>query len=235
LTRTLIILIGFYVLAGNRSPALAQVVLEPLVKTDTVDVFAAAESNTGKSRGLAMISSLILPGLGHQYLQQDRRALAHFSSEAFFIFGLVFCERYSKKFLGDARAYAYTYADVRASSAADDYFWKVVGNFMDSDEYNRIPELNRSPDEKYLGDDQQWRWIDESYLKRYRTLRQDATSFHVASSFFIAAMVLDRVVAFVDVRRSMRQKSITGKTTIEAQPVFALTPSTAQIGLRGTF
>lgn len=189
--------------------AVAQVEVEEEVVTDSVDVFAYEEPE--KSGAPAMLASLALPGLGHQYLEKPNRALTYFTFEAIFIYGLAYSARYSRRLMKDSRAYAGTYADVQGGGGADTYFWQNVGRFMDSREYNRVLELNRTEDiedRKYVGDNLQWRWANDSLREEYNEIRGRATGFQVASNFFIAAMVLNRVVAFIDARASSRPRAI---------------------------
>ena len=91
-------------------PALGQVVVEESVTTDTVDLFAKKNAPQ-KSGILAMTASILLPGLGQQYLGQKEKALAYFSAEALFIFGAVFCDRYSQQIFNNAKSYAWEHAN----------------------------------------------------------------------------------------------------------------------------
>ncbi len=217
-------------LALLASPAAlrGQVTVAPDVVTDSIDVFADSQKG-GASRAAAGFFSLVVPGLGHQYLGNNSRALAYFSAEALFICGMIFCERYSKRMFEDTRGYAWLYAGAQGGSGANDYFWQNVGRFMDRDEYNRIMELNRTPEDKYTAGNLSWRWIDEFYMDEYNGLRETATRFHVVSSFFLGAMVLNRVVAFVDIRRSTKYKGVQGHANLEFLPQYR--PATGQVGL----
>jgi hypothetical protein len=206
----------------------AQVVVEPDVVTDSIDVFTGAEK-TGKSRILASVASLALPGLGHQYLENGNRALVYYSTEALFIFSMIFSERYSRRMFRDSESYAWLYANVEGGGGADDFFYQNVSRFMDSDEFNRIMELNRTPENKYSQPNLSWRWVDEYFKDEYNGKRETATRFHIASSFFLAAMVVNRVVAFIDVRRTTKFKGIEGNAFLELRPFYS--PSDRRLGL----
>lgn len=217
-------------------PVCSQIVVEPDVVTDSIDVFAGSAEPT-RSRATATFISLLIPGLGHQYLGDSRRALAYFSAEALFVAGLVFSERQSRRLFTSSRAYAWSYAGAACADKTD-YYWQNVGRFMDSDEYNRIMELNRTPEDKYAEETQQWRWIDEVYKDDYNDLRESATRFHVASSFFIAAMVLDRAIAFIDIRRRTRYKGIQGSASsleLDIHPRVSLHTGKAGLAVTGQF
>ncbi|MBD3393656.1 MAG: hypothetical protein GF418_16150 [Chitinivibrionales bacterium] len=206
----------------------AQVIVEPEVVTDSIDVFAGAQE-PDRSRGIALFSSLVLPGLGHEYLGRSERALAHFGAEALFVCGMIFSEARSRRMFRDSRAYAWNYARAEGGGSTDEYYWQNIGRYLDSDEYNRVMELNRTPEDKYTGSGQYWRWSDEFFQDEYNGLREDATRLHVASSFFLAAMVLNRVVAFIDIRRATRYKGIQGRASIEFEPRYS--PESGGIGI----
>jgi hypothetical protein len=233
LKQTLRIVLAVFAVCGLCATGYGQVVVEPEVATDTIDIFQPVEQS-GKSRTLALVGSLVLPGLGHAYLGKDNAAMAFFTTEAVLAFGGIFCRRTSGKLFGDARAYAFTYANLQAGAGADELFWKAVGSFMDTDEYNRVMELNRTTDDKLIQSDLSWRWADRSYLEKYGALRENATRFRVASSFFFAGMALDRIVAFVQIRQSMRHKAVAA-SGVEMRPSLAVSADGAAFTLQGAF
>ncbi|MBD3322562.1 MAG: hypothetical protein GF350_15785 [Chitinivibrionales bacterium] len=201
-----------------------QIIIEEDVVTDSIDVFAYKEPD--KKPGVAMAASLLFPGLGHQYLGQQQRAIVYFTAEALFIFGLIYSESYSRKLFGDAEVFAWQYAGVQGENGADDFFWQNVGKFMDADEFNRVLELNRTEDIaslKYVSDNLQWRWPNDSLREEYNALRATATRFHVASNFFWIGMILNRVVAFIDARVSTKYKGIRSSFNIKPSknPAYA--------------
>ncbi|MBD3420798.1 MAG: hypothetical protein GF398_11830 [Chitinivibrionales bacterium] len=201
----------------------AQIVIEEDVETDSIDVFAYEES--GKSAGLAMAASLLLPGLGHHYLGQNRKALSYLAFESGFFFSLIYCEQFSRRLFADSKAYAWKYANAGSGSGADDFYWQNVGNFLSSNDFNSGIELGRTEDPekwKYMKDNLQWRWINDSLQQEYTDIRARATRYHVASSFFIAAMVLNRVVAFIDARAATRSKGITGAASLRLRPYHSI-------------
>jgi hypothetical protein len=182
------------------SSATAQITTQEEVVTDSVDVFSEPAERDGKSPGFAMLQSLVLPGLGQQYMGQQKRALTYFSAELLCLFGAIFCEQYSENLFGDARTMAWVNAGARGGSGADKAYWRDVGNYPDSYGYNREQELNRTPENKYVAPNLQWAWADTTLMNDYVGKRDEATDFHVASTFFIGAMVINRLISFIDIR-----------------------------------
>ncbi len=199
------------------SSVVAQVTIEEEVQTDSIDVFATRE--TGKSSGLAMAASILLPGLGHQYLGQHKKAYGFFAVETSLWFSYVFAGRFSNRLIDDAKTLAWREADVAGGPGADEFFWQNVGIYMDDGEYNRIQELNREEDlleRKYLSENLTWQWSSDSLREEYVDIRHRATQYRVASSFILAALVIDRVVAFIDTRVATKYRGIRGTGTARA-------------------
>jgi hypothetical protein len=209
-------------------PASGQVSVEGGVSTDTIDVFSK-NTKPEKSGVLAMCASLVLPGLGQQYLGQNNRALAYFSAEALFVAGAFFCDHYSRRLTQSARAYAWEHANVTGGSGADGQFWQDVGNYDQSDGsnqsiskgYNNQQELiYRSQEHDYLTPNLQWQWDDPLNRKKYGDFLKRSTGYKVASSFFLGALVLDRLVSFVDARFSALHQSTTRLSSMHISPRY---------------
>jgi hypothetical protein len=219
--------------------AFCQVSVEPEVTTDSIDVFQNTQKST-KSSGLALAASLLLPGLGHQYLGEPQQGLVYFTAEAALVCGMVFSEVTSGRLFAASRSYASLYAQPNqgtgpSAPTTDENFWQNVGRFMDSDEYNRVMEYNRTPEDKYSVAGEAWRWPDQTFMDSYNGLRDKATRYHVVSSFFLAAMVLDRAIAFIDIRARTRHKTITAHTTMQIRPFYSPLDGRSGITLASTF
>jgi hypothetical protein len=192
--------------------SLSQVHVEEEVTSDSVDVFAQT-NKAEKPAALAMVANLILPGLGHYIYGEPKVALGYLAAEAMFIFGTFSTSQYSNAVNLSARSFAYAYANIQGGEGASDYFWENVGKTMDSDGlnqsrslgYNQVMDLDRMSDnDKYLVPNLQWRWADESYRKQYNDIVKKSLHYKVASNFFLGAMLLNRIVSFVDVRTMSR-------------------------------
>jgi|WetSurMetagenome_2_1015567.scaffolds.fasta_scaffold167188_2 hypothetical protein len=197
-------------------PSPAQVHVEEDVTSDSVNLFAKSEE-PAKSPAIGMIANLLLPGLGHLWMGDQKTALGYLTAEAFFIFGAFSTNQYSRELGTSAHSYAFTYANVQGGAGANDFFWENVGKTMDSDGlnqsrelgYNQIMGLNppRTSDaNKYLTPNLQWRWIDDSYRKHYNDLSKKSLRYKVASNFFLGGMLLNRIVSFVDIRVASRHQ-----------------------------
>lgn len=219
-------LAGAVVLAAAH-PSAAQTSSEQTIQTDTVDILRQREMQSGKSAGLAIFQSIILPGLGHQYLGMQDHAMPYFAAEALFIFGAIFCEQYSSRLIENSRLYATQYAGAEGGTGADNNYWQNIGDFLDSKGYNSAQELSGTPGQKYVSANLQWNWVDTSYMTQYRKIRSNGNNFHVASTFFIGAMVLDRVIAFVDTRATTRNAKARKVSRLSVTPELSVDGSRA--------
>ena len=209
-------------------PVQAQVVVEEGVSTDTVDLFAKRAAPQ-KSAVLAMCASVLLPGLGHQYLGDNAKALIYYSAEALFIFGGIACDHYSKTIFNSAKAYAWEHAQAQGGAGADDQFWNNVGLYDESDGYNQsisrgynkeMELIYRTQEKDYLTPNLQWHWDDPANRKIYTGIMEKSMAYQVASSFFIGAMVLNRLVAFIDARVTAKQMETKALSSLQFVPQY---------------
>lgn len=225
------------VAASSWLPAQAQVVVEDGVTTDTVDLFAKSAAPK-KSGLLAMCASVLLPGLGHQYLGDNAKALIYYSAEALFIFGGVACDHYSKTIFNSAKAYAWEHAQAQGGAGADDQFWANVGRYDESDGYNQsisrgynfeMELIYRTQEKDYLAPNLQWHWDDPANRKKYSGIMEKSMTYQMVSSFFIGAMVLNRLVAFIDARVTAKQMETKALSSLQFVPQYD--PQTQASGL----
>jgi len=198
----------------------SQVTVEQEISTDSVDVFFHNE-NEGKlkSANLAMATSVLLPGLGYQQFERPNKALVFFTTDLLMLVGAAFCWNYSDRLWRDAQGYSGLYAGVTYGDRKDSKFWENVGNYQDLSSYNEIQDLNRTQEEKY-GIEKNWYWIDPYYKDEYNKIRNRSRTYSIAASCFIGAMVLERVIAFVDIRTTARNSTHGFATSISLHPVI---------------
>ena len=186
----------------------AQIAVEESILTDSVDVFSKDAPSVSSRAGVALAATLLLPGAGHRYLGRSGRALTYLSIEAAALFAAVACQRTSRRVFDDARAFAWKYAGVEGGPLADESFAQNLAYAQTSEDYNRIMEYNRTVERKYDDPLLQWSWPDEALMQEYARKREWATKLHVASTFLVGALVLNRVVSFVDIRASTRYRAL---------------------------
>jgi len=229
-------LCSFFAIATLVLPAQSQVVVQEGVSTDTVDLFAKQSSKHQKSTVLAMCASILLPGLGHQYLGDYNKAIGYYSAEALFIFGALFCNHYSNVVSDNSKVFAWEHAEVSGGPGANSAYWQNVGLYDDSKSFNETMERTyRSEVNDYLTPNLQWRWDDTGNRNIYNSMIQESLSWEVASSFFLGAMVLNRLVAFIDARLTAREMETHSLSSLQFMPRYDPISRAAGLTLRAGF
>lgn len=205
----------------------SQVIIEEEIVTDTINLFDASKASdkiddVSKSVTLAMFSNILLPGLGHKYLREDKKAFTYFIIEAVALFGTVFANQYSNRFFSNSRAYASIYAGTRSTRDQKDDYWRNIAFEVSSEGYNRVMELNGTYDQKYIDEEDQWYWRYDGAQDKYKEMRKTASNLRTASSFFLGAMLLNRAIAMIDGRISAKRYNESVFTNFSFSPTQSL-------------
>ncbi len=194
-------------------PLWAELIIEEVLdETDSsteksVTLISQVGADKSKGEWRAAFMNLALPGTGHYYLGEKKKGALYLSLDIAVFAGLLFSEKSSRQHYTDSRAYARSYASVTTSRDKDDDYWRVIGlaGVASQGEYNRAMETNRTADRKYLSADDYWHWKDgvdggSDYQEEYTDLRDKGGQWKSAANIFLGAMVLNRVVSFIDGR-----------------------------------
>jgi hypothetical protein len=201
--------------------AAAQVTVSDDIVTGEVPLFDAKADNR-RSLVAAMSLSLALPGMGHYYVDRPFHALAYLSADMVSLFGAIALAGLAGGYEDNARSFAASAASIGKARSGEAY-WRHVGAFMDAAEYNEAVELSRGGNgDLYQDPESWWRWADDAQRGEYNALRQKARNFRVAASFFVGALVANRILSMVDLRVS-RKRSLASEVRFEA----ALAPGSA--------
>ncbi len=187
------------------------------VSTDTIDLFNKKNEISSTTPKYALWSTLLLPGPGHQSIGRTRSALSYLSVDAISLCGAIFFNQYSKKCVKNYHAYAAQYAGVN-SPVKDDFFWQVIGNFNTSADFHGTMRLVRDPDNRFIDENFYWSWEDTIYQKEFVSMQKNAKQIGIVSSFFIGAMILNRIISFIDLRSMFKNNHYNDNSTISIQP-----------------
>jgi len=177
----------------------AQVTVEDEIVTSEVSFFDVNVDNQ-PSLVAAMGLSLVLPGMGHYYVDKPKSAFIYLSADLASLFGAIVFYGLADNREKSARSFAVNAAGIgRAHTGAA--YWRQVGAYMDAAEYNESIMLSRKDaDLLYQDPENWWHWADKDQQDQYNNLRQKARDFRVASSFFVGALVVNRILSTVDIR-----------------------------------
>jgi hypothetical protein len=195
----------------------AQVDAEDEIVTGEVSLFDV-KVESRRSVVAAMGLSLALPGMGHYYIDKPKSAFVYLSADLAALFGAIVFYGLADNREKNARSYAALVAGIRDAPDGEAY-WRRVGEYMDAEAYNESVELSRGdPANLYRAPETWWRWAEKEQQDEYNHIRQKARSFRTASSFFVGALALNRILSVVDIR-VFRRKSLTSGVRIEASAV----------------
>ncbi|MDR2727613.1 MAG: hypothetical protein LBB56_00655 [Chitinispirillales bacterium] len=210
----------------------AQVIVEDDIVTRDVNLFEPAVNDNQLNIYAAMGASLVLPGIGHYYVDKPKNAFVYLAVDLASIFGAAAFHGFAVQREKDARAFACAAAGIE-NAPKNDVYWRRVGAFMDAHSYNEAVEISRgSVDDMYLDNKEWWHWADESQQKEYNDIRQKSRNFRVTSSFFIGALVANRIVSTVDLK-VFHRKSLTSK--IQFEPALAPDTRSSSLTLKTEF
>lgn len=202
------------------------------ISTDTIDIFSTQQQQKNRiPTGISWIS-LLLPGSGHQYADSRLKALGYISFDLFALTGAIFFKQYSNRLIANYKSYASQYASI-SSSVSDEFYWQVIGSFNSYYDYHETLNRVRESERKFTGQEYFWQWKDTLLRDEYLSFQKAAKRFNTLSTFFIGAMILNRIIAFIDLRTMLKNDRFKN-SSLFFKPV-SLTPSANGVVLETTF
>jgi hypothetical protein len=158
-----------------------------------------------KSGALAVVYSLLLPGMGELYTERFDQGQYSLIAEGSLWLAYGSFIQYGGWKRDDARVFAQNHAGV-TMEGKDDQFFINVGNFNNVYEYNEKKLQDRNdgkvydPSAGYL-----WRWDEELNRLRYRDQRLSSDRIFSNSGFVLGAIVVNHLVSAFNAARLVRQ------------------------------
>lgn len=169
-------------------------------------------SSRNPSPGRALLYSLILPGLGHYYVNPHHwgRGQFHLAAEAVLWTALLSLEGYSHALNTDM----YTYAQLHTGKNIRDAnrrYRLAVGDFNSLQEYNGYQSRARNWDDLYPATDQyEWQWDQQDNRLHYQNLVRHHDKVRNQIPAIIVLMVANRVIsgisAYLEARHYREQR-----------------------------
>jgi hypothetical protein len=224
--------IALIFIAAAFLPLAAQVMVEDEIVTSVVNLFDVRTDGRQYSVAAALGLSVVMPGMGHYYTDKPGSAFVYVSVDLASLFGAILFSNLANRRESGARSFAVAAAGIERPAPGAAY-WRNVGAFMDAAEYNERVELFRGgTDYQHLDPETWWRWGHESDRDEYNDMRLKARNMRTASSFFIGALVANRVVSMIDLRVFHIRSLSSG---VRFEPAFAPDMSNAALTLRVDF
>lgn len=158
-------------------------------------------SSGKKSVGLAVLYSLLLPGLGEYYADSYGSGKYFSIAEAALWISYISFDVYGNSLKNDARSFAAAHAGVNPSGK-DDQFFVDVGNFVSTQEFNDKRLRDRSPERLYdsnagFG----WQWDSDASRALFKETRLSGENVLNNRKFVITAIVLNHVISAINAAR----------------------------------
>lgn len=168
-----------------------------------------------KSPGLAIIYSLILPGMGELYAGGYESGKYFTIAEGILIGTYAGFNIYGNNQKENYIAFAKSNAGINLEGKESDFIANV-GIYISSQEYNRIQELNRNFDKTYSLPSQQWNWQSNDFRKQFRNMWTSSENAYNSLKFVAGAMLLNRIISAINAVRlvSAYNKNLTQEINI---------------------
>jgi hypothetical protein len=158
------------------------------------DLSPASESK--KSVLMAVVASLLVPGLGELYAGSFESGKYFMIAEGGLWLTYSGFRMHSKWLMQDAQTFANQHADANFSGKDDQYLVNI-GNFNTTAEYNDAKGRNREYDLIYqpTRPEYQWNWDTEANRIRFKDMRIHSGEVKNNSKFIIGAIVVNHLLS----------------------------------------
>ena len=153
-----------------------------------------------KSRGLAILYSLLLPGMGELYADGYDSGKYFTIAEGVLWGTYIGMSVYASNQEDNFKAYATSNASINTVGKNDDYF-ATIGQFENIDEYNDQKALERNFNQMYDSETFFWKWQSTEDRRTYRSMWSSSEQTNNDLRFVVGAMLLNRVVSAINAAR----------------------------------
>jgi hypothetical protein len=153
-----------------------------------------------KKVGLAILYSLLLPGMGELYAG-DYSSGKYFTIADALLWGTYLgFYSYGNMRKSDYKSYAATYGGVN-NNGKDDAYYTTIGNYQSIQQYNNEKALERNFNEMYNVDQYYWNWQNDNQRSAYKDMWTSSESAYNNLKFVAGALILNRVVSMINAVR----------------------------------
>lgn len=153
-----------------------------------------------KSRGLAILYSLLLPGMGELYADGYDSGKYFTIAEGVLWGTYIGMSVYASNQEDNFKAYATSNASINTVGKNDDYF-ATIGQFENIDEYNDQKALERNFNQMYDSETFFWKWQSTEDRRTYRSMWSSSEQTYNDLRFVVGAMILNRVISAINAVR----------------------------------
>lgn len=150
--------------------------------------------SSGKSGGLAMLLSLVVPGAGHYYLNRMDVGKYFVAGEAASWLGFVGLNIYGDAVKDDARQFAVQYSGAN-STITDDEYYTNIGFYRNIFDYNNDKLARGEFDKVYDVEKFYWYWNSADEQGTFETQRKKSERIFNARIIFTTGLIVNRLTS----------------------------------------
>lgn len=172
---------------------------EPFNSSQTADM--SFYSTYGrKNTGVAVLLSLLLPGMGELYAG-DYSSGKYFTIAEASLWGVyIGMNSYGNWLKSNYKSYAASVGGVDNGNKSAD-FYANIGAYLNSDQYNNDMALQGNFSSMYNSASQSWNWPSNIDRKNYRNLWSSSEQAHNNLRFVVGALILNRIISAINAVR----------------------------------
>lgn len=153
-----------------------------------------------KNAGLAIIYSLLLPGMGELYAGNYSSGKYFTAAEGLLWISYIGMNTYAGWKKDDYKSLAVKNAGI-TTSGKDETFYSTIGDYENIDQYNNEKTLENNFSEMYDAHKYYWKWNSTNDRKNYRDLWVKSEQAYNDVRFIVGAMIINRLVSAINAVR----------------------------------
>jgi hypothetical protein len=153
-----------------------------------------------KSAGLAILYSLLLPGMGELYADAYDSGKYFTIAEGVLVAAFIGMSVYANNQEDNYKAYAITNANVN-TNGKDETYYATISEFDDIFQYNDEKALERNFNQMFDTESDFWKWASTEDRQTYRSMWSSSEQTFNDLRFVVGLMLLNRVVSAINAAR----------------------------------
>ena len=171
-----------------------------ILESEAVSNFSLNKSTGKKSPGLAILYSLLLPGMGELYADGYNSGVYFTIAEGALWATYIGMNTYAGWQEDKYKSYAVSKAGIDAAGKDKD-FYSRVGLYLNLEQYNNEKALERNFDQMYESQQYFWKWNSTEERRAYRDMWLSSEQTYNDIRFVVGAMLLNRVASAINAVR----------------------------------
>jgi len=187
--------------------------IEQNIKFDDNQVVEKEYKSRKKNKGIAIMLSVLLPGMGELYANGYSSGKYFTIADGFLWGGLIGVETYANNQEDNYRAFAKTNAGISLNGKSDKYFADISA-YLNIYDFNHEKELERNFAKVYNEQTHYWKWKDNAQRKKYRTMWKASQTANNNIRFVLGALLLNRIASAINAIRLVNKFNKNLKTEL---------------------